>query len=671
MRILHKRLSTLTLALLIFFTSFGIAGLSMVQQVAAASCSDPDLWFSRARWCGYFKDRLDDVGPDVRVGGVPSSVNTVQEFINLIMGDLSSTNTHKRTAAKFVIYTMIGLPAGTTQNPSASQLNTWTTEWQGRMRTYSNISENGTTSTGSNGRIDWFVWQHMPCGTRNTYYQDAHDDVAPYQDDAGNSNCEVASSLDEFIIVRNTSGSAIYTIRRACMNPMGSIGGLSTNPSPNFNLNPAVGATITDPGGGTVSGNVAQVGDTVRFTFTVRNTGSTASSGTITCTIFGNARSGYSPPASPPTYSSSGGYTPPPISNCPPSGGFAINATVTVATQDVVVSSANQTICRTLRVSPATFNGGPAGAETCIYVANKPYLKVYGGDITTGSALETAPDTCTNNANAGIVSWNRRATGGYAGAGVQYAAYALSTITDFATALGNSAGAPTPIGLSFASTTSNAANGNFGGTFGAVTCIPDYYSRKPSGASAIPGNVSAMTGGAYEATGTTTLEGGNVNPGENIAVYIDGDVFINSNITYTPNWSYNNTPLFQLVVRGNIYVSNAVTRLDGVYSAQAGNAGGGTIYTCATTTTPITLTNGAFFNTCNSRLAVNGAFTGNRIEFLRTAGTLSQSSAGESSGGSAAGEIFNFNPTLWMIQPPEQEGTGDNYDAIISLPPVL
>jgi hypothetical protein len=347
-----------------------------------------------------------------------------------------------------------------------------------------------------------------------------------------------------------------------------------------------------------------------------------------------------------------------------------------VASETITASAVNQTICRAFWVNPASVTVGAVGTETCIRIVAKPYLKVYGGDVAAGSGLETAPDTCTSNTNAAITSWNKRNTGPvanhYAGAGVQYAGFALRAITDFATGRGNSVGQTTPSWLSFANSTGvNNGNGQYGGTFGSVPCINDYYSLRPTTTTGLPANVTAMVTGTYGATGGVTLTGGNVNPGENITVYIDGNVFINSNITYTPNWSFSNTPLFQLVVRGNIYIGNGVTQLDGVYIAQRNGAVGGTIYTCATAAAAPTLTNGAFYNGCNSKLTVNGAFMANSVEFLRTSGSLSQGTANEPSGASNAGEVFNFNPSLWMVQPLQSGGGAGSYDAITSLPPVL
>jgi hypothetical protein len=267
------------------------------------------------------------------------------------------------------------------------------------------------------------------------------------------------------------------------------------------------------------------------------------------------------------------------------------------------------------------------------------------------------------------------------GSGAQYATYAIGEIFDFATAQNNNGGASTPTGLSFANTSgfTDTANGNFGGSLGAASgCMPDYYASKPSSFNAWPSNVSSMTTGAYQApSAKTVLAGGNVNPGNKIAVYVDGDVFISSNITYTPNWSYGNIPLFRLIVRGNIYISKDVTRLDGIYTAQPDTSGnGGGIYTCAdpanitTQFQPKSTGDNNFYSTCNTQLTVNGAFAASHIDLMRTHGSLRDSTAGETGGSSNAGEVFNYGPAFWLAQPQGTSGLPP-YDSISSLPPIL
>ncbi|HET8670308.1 MAG TPA: hypothetical protein VFM05_06650, partial [Candidatus Saccharimonadales bacterium] len=169
---MRRRIAAFSLSFLVFFSSFGIAGLGMVQQVSAVGCSDPAYWFGRAKWCGYFKNVLDTDGESVRPGGLPASVNTTQELVSLVRADLASGDIWRITAAQFFILTMLGRGPGLPKSVTAAQV----ADWEARVLTYGNVSQNGTTSVGSNGRIDWFVWQHMPCGARNTYYQDTFRD---------------------------------------------------------------------------------------------------------------------------------------------------------------------------------------------------------------------------------------------------------------------------------------------------------------------------------------------------------------------------------------------------------------------------------------------------------------------------------------------------------------
>jgi hypothetical protein len=722
--------------------------------------------YGRGEYRGYFTNSHDTAGTYVlpkQYSGqaFPSSINSATEFINFLKGSEGlGGSSQQRTGAAFIIQTMIG--SARNRPPTAAQI----AEWEGRVR----YAE-------SQGRVSWRT-NYSFC--INSYYQGPSGGGSP-NDDAFYDDCGTQPSM----LFRNASGAVVYAIKWECANPVGNVRPVDDDPPPvDFtmsgrttvnNATPLPGQTIqfsyyvrnagptgTSPTsiwwvalnsltsavvGGTASsgtytsgqeknvftenytvpagtaagtqicrqtgydpvndngarngrgtpvcatvrydfsltpiinftvngtaapGSIAEQGDTITFNYSVNNSGLTQSM-LANCTIYGLTRTGsYSVPT-PHDSASDPGYVPPPT-GCPRT--FPLNTTTPLgAGEDVIATDANRTICRSLWVNPATAAGEARSAETCIRIVAKPYLKVYGGDVSAGGGLETMPDTCSNNANAAIVSWNKRTAGDYAGAGTQYAAFALRPITDFATGRGQGAAIANPSWLSFANNTTNPGSGNFGGTFGSAPCIKDYYDRRPATTTPIPaGGVSPMQDGVVygtpEPSGPVTLSGGIINPGEKITVYIDGNLFIDNNITYTPNWNHNNIPLFQVVVRGNIYISNNVTQLDGVYIAQRDENSGGTIYTCATGTSQPTLTDGAFYNACNNRLEVNGAFMANSVEFLRTAGTLSQSNAGETSPGTA-GEVFNFNPSVWMVQPPQGNGQSDNYDAITSLPPVL
>lgn len=424
---------------------------------------------------------------------------------------------------------------------------------------------------------------------------------------------------------------------------------------------------------GAASTGTAEAGDTITFNYYVQNSGDTMTQ-PLNCTIYGIVENGsYTKPTAPAFDNGSrpAGYVSP-VHGCPRS--FPRLSTTQLTPSENITAVANTTVCRTFILDPKSYTPAPtygtgnyAWVEDCIRVVSKPYLKVFGGDVLAGSALETAPATCTNNTNAQIMSWNKR-DASYTGAGVQYAAMALNRIGDFASAQRAGASAIAPTDLSFASTTSNAASGNFGGTFGSAPCIKDYYADKPAGLPTGSSNISSLGTGQYQITGNTTLSG-NINPGQKTVLYVDGNVNITGNITYPGSWTAGNIPFLLLIVRGNIYIAPGVTGLDGNFVAQGNGATGGVIYTCASGFTPPAL-GGTLYSTCQNKLTVNGSFTANNVEFLRTHGSLRQSTAAEAMGNGNIAEEFIYGPASWMAQPPAI-GETTNYDAITSLPPIL
>lgn len=548
---------------------------------------------------------------------------------------LPNHNSQNASSAAFIVLTMLGAPPGTNKNVACQRYLEWFDlvhkyNAAGLIR-YNQVHNFGGINTRSSG-------------PDVTYYP-------------------MNGAAPSIVFYSPVNGAPLYAIKRDCGNPIGRLQALFLN----YNLQPNVNVTVN----GAASTGVAEAGDSITFNFRINNT-TNMDSPVVNCSAKVVNHAGYfRTPAAPET-----GGTPIPAS-CPRS--FPRNSSTQVASQ-TVTATANTTICRTLFVSPANPAGANRGTEVCVAVANKPYLMVFGGDVAAGGDVETAPDTCGRNPDAGVISWNKNVAGGFAGSGTQFAVLALGMIRDFSTAQGSPpGGAEKPTGLSFASTTQNVPAGNFGGDFGASKCIRDYYSQKPASTSALPPNISAMTTGAYSANSSVVLNGGNVNPGQRTTVYVDGDLFIGSNITYAGNWHYGNVPLFQVVVRGNIYISGSVTRLDGIYIAQPIGAAKGYVYTCATDATPpftpLSLNNGAFYNSCTNKLTVNGSVVARSIQFLRTSGTLRNSNAAENRDVNNAAEEFNYGPAFWITQPDVRHNAGggvvSDYDAITSLPPVL
>lgn len=598
--------------------------------------------YGRALNYGYFLNQLRTSGDDVIPGGLfPGNID---QFIIDVRARAQNWGggwslQHIR-GAEFIVQTMRGLPGGTF--PSAADID----DWEARVR-----------SLVANG--GWINFDAPISFNINSYWQNPGSDDAFFTISSGAYvwhpwNFYDGQLVGNSIAFYDSSGNQLYAIRKACGNPVGwSFSGLP-NPVP-YNLQPIVNASVVGAAPGTT---VAEPGDTINFDFRINATTGTPSP-VVNCSVANTNRTGYFGPVV-------GGAAPP--TTCPRS--FPGNSSTAVASQSVV-ATANTTVCRRLAVQPATPAGDLRQQEACVVVTSKPYFKVYGGDVSVGGGLETAPNTCTTNNNAAAVAWNKGTAGSYSGAGGQYAVQAMRGITDFASAQGNASGAPAPTGLSFANTATNVGSGNFGGNFQSVKCISDYYGRKPT-SGVQPLSSLARGKGVYEATGNTTFPGGTIEPNDDITIYVDGDLHIANPITFSGSWTAASTPLLQIIVRGNIYISSTVTRLDGIYIAQPNGGTGGTIYTCATGFTAPVLANGAFYTPCaNNKLTVNGAFIADSIEFTRTRGTLRGATAAEPGSSANIAEVFNFGPAFWMKQPTPTSGRVDNYDAITSLPPVL
>ncbi|HEY5806019.1 MAG TPA: hypothetical protein VIS56_01365 [Candidatus Saccharimonadales bacterium] len=432
----------------------------------------------------------------------------------------------------------------------------------------------------------------------------------------------------------------------------------------NYSLAPNIVAKVD----GVVSDS-AEPGQNVTFEYSVTNNDNGISQST-SCTIYGLTKTGYYTPPTPHDTTSDVGFVQP-AHGCPRNfPGMAKTDLVNETVSNVVL---NRTYCRTLVVNPATPGGPAADTEVCVRVGNKPYARVYGGDVAIGGGLEITPDSndCSQDGSASVVGWNRQAAGDWAGAGVQFAAYAMGRIFDTATSLGNSAGASPPTALSFANTSTSAASGNFGGAFNKVACVPDYYDEStplPS-TSTVP-----AVSGSYRRTGDWSLAASTVPVGVRATVYVDGNLFIGGNITYAGGWTNaSDIPMLRIVVLGDIFIGNDVDQLDGMYVAQQDGSAKGIIYTCALASAPYTpmVLDGTLLTQCDdTKLTVNGALVARQIQLLRTVGTKKNATASENASSANIAEAFNYGPALWISQPPSAIDTAD-YDAITSLPPIL
>jgi hypothetical protein len=348
------------------------------------------------------------------------------------------------------------------------------------------------------------------------------------------------------------------------------------------------------------------------------------------------------------------------------------NFTITISASGIATRSANGSVSTGGKILQATITGlsAPAGQYSGSYtisggfslscpfgggnpippivVAVKPYLRVYGGDVLAGNGFG---ENCTTTSSQ-IITYNQGASGGFAGAGTQFAAQASGAITEFASAALRAPPTPTPNppkGLTFANT-----GGAYGGSFGTAACNTDYSAA--TGATDPPGGV---VGGGYTS----------IAAGSHIVLKHAGDVIITSDIKYNPGaWTVTNLPSFYLIViGGNIYINKGVTNLDGVYVAQDKNGAGGTIYTCSTGASLVD--NNNLYSECSQKLTINGAFVAKTVKFLRTNGTLRNASPNKGADNNIA-ELFNYSPELWLAPGPISD-TSVRYSSITSLPPIL
>lgn len=379
----------------------------------------------------------------------------------------------------------------------------------------------------------------------------------------------------------------------------------------------------------------------------------------------------------------------------------------TVATDNYI---GNQ-LCMDVTISPngSNVNSNPnwnlighASDHVCVEIVAKPYMKVYGGSVSAGNNYPGQP---CRNPNASVMGWNKGDNGepagdSFRGAGAQLAVFAQDQIKGFASAQGSKGWggfATAPSGLSFANASTRPDNTQqvYGTAFADNTCISDYYGSLPTDArtwSSLAAANDVVRSGepnpVFKANGPLVLNGtpdnsaNRITLGNNTKLYVDGDVYITGDInTETGANSVAQVPNFTLIAKGNIYISPQVGYLYGNYVAQPNGASGGNIYTCAPQNGTYNNANTSYvkrenYTVCKQKqLVVDGSFTAKRVYLLRTYGSRYMDNGGSVPGGSGdtnAGEVFRYNPLVWMRQSAtDWTASNASFDAITTLPPVL
>ncbi len=339
--------------------------------------------------------------------------------------------------------------------------------------------------------------------------------------------------------------------------------------------------------------------------------------------------------------------------------------------------------------------------ESRVVAGNKPYMKIYGGDVWSGGEFGTG--ACVAPAGSGgVAGWAKSVVNGagwsqYSGSSSQLTVTSLLFVNDrqFYSASTRPSASGTgntyqPKGLNFTNTTGDQYGGDFsnGGR-----CFTDYYGKTYDATlykddhfngGGIPDDRSA-----YKLPNNTDATFGDfeIKRGQQTAVYIDGDLYIDGDITYQNRvWRRrSDIPYFAVIVKGNIYIDNDVTRLDGLYIAQPDGASGGHIYTCF----PVKPTKGPAYDgttlypNCQQQLSVNGSLIGKRVHFLRVRNSLKDAGVDEipdfgTGAGTNAAEVINYSPDMYLADSPLKQGyisSGSSeaikYDAISGMPPIF
>lgn len=316
--------------------------------------------------------------------------------------------------------------------------------------------------------------------------------------------------------------------------------------------------------------------------------------------------------------------------------------------------------CPHVSIYPATGYHGPSGdlpgydagtgdvAGSCVTIDNEPYFKAKGsGGISANTGVYTPTNVCPAQVNGSgqplnsglLAGWNDNLlpAGTERGSGSELSALALIQITGVASAQTDITRSPTdltfanngnPAGSISSSVDSPLLGGNLGGG-GGCTNVPTIAATQTLAKGSVGAPTALPTGGGtYQTAGNLYLGGGTVSGTTPTAIHVNGNVYLSAPITYGSNPSWTDTngsysgPSFTIVATGNIYISNNVTELDGIYYAQPTTASaGGTIYDCATNLAALSPSYD-FYHNCNNQLLVYGSFVADNVKFLRTFGSL-------------------------------------------------
>lgn len=346
-------------------------------------------------------------------------------------------------------------------------------------------------------------------------------------------------------------------------------------------------------------------------------------------------------------------------------------------------------------------NVGLAAADS------RPYVRIYGADIATGGWFNNGSSSCnpsdtntyqapdytsaTNLYKGGIMTYGSYDSSSQKskGAGSEFGASSLGLIEGASSVepYGFSTGSSGYNSLSFANkstlTASNYWGGFLEGSVRQTHCVPDYFGTLQNSPTTVASasDVSTLNSGQFlNTTGGITTVGASapLASGKKITLFVSGNVYISSNITYASH-NETNVPKFALVVKGSIYVAPSVTQLDGLYIAEPNLSAGsvvaadtGNFWTCHANNATIPTDNYVSAN-CRTKLTVNGSVIAKQINLFRVNGDIASAPPNEPSTSPNIAEVFNFTPDMVAGGGFFNSTTGSSgkIESLVSLPPVF
>lgn len=300
-----------------------------------------------------------------------------------------------------------------------------------------------------------------------------------------------------------------------------------------------------------------------------------------------------------------------------------------------------------------------------VFQQSHPFLDTEGGDVHAGTQFASAP--CLLDSSDPNYTAPRTITGttdgGSIGSKADYILSASGTVVD-----SGSGSLRRRFGSGRGANFNDVTFGNDSplGHYGEV-CRSDLAAELDDGGVASPGIISAASIPNNAVTvynGNLTISGGNLSNGQQKTVVVKGNVYISNSITRSTSGYTNKNaiPSFAVITTGNIYIAPGVTEIYGVYYAGT-KTNRGIINTCSNSSGsgPSIVANA---NNCSNPLTVNGMLMASEIVLRRT------SSGVDSFTTRQPAEQVTFQPGLLLNAPPGLSNLLTQFDFGGELPPV-